>query len=62
MKNTGGARRKKNEDKRQIKVSRIRYNVKNKEVMKYTRIYRISVPEARKKLAEAQNAVSGKTV
>lgn len=36
----------------QIKASRIRYNVKNKEVMKYARIYRISVPEARKKLAE----------
>ena len=48
--------------KEQIKASRIRYNVKNKEVMKYARIYRISVPEARKKLAEAQNAVSGKTV
>ena len=47
--------------KEQIKVSRIRYNVKNKEVMKYARIYRISVPEARKKLAEAKNAVSGKT-
>ena len=46
----------------QIKVSRIRYNVKNKEVMKYARTYRISVPEARKKLAEAKNAVSGKTV
>ena len=45
----------------QIKVSRIRYNVKNKEVMKYARIDRISVPEARKKLVEAQNAVSGKT-
>lgn len=43
--------------KEQIKASRIRYNVKNKEVMKYARIYRISVPEARKKLAEAQNAV-----
>lgn len=46
----------------QIKASRIRYNVKNKEVMKYARIYQISVPEARKKLAEEQNAVSGKTV
>ena len=45
----------------QIKASRIRYNVKNKEVMKYARIYRISVPEARKKLAEDKNAVSGKT-
>lgn len=45
----------------QIKASRIRYNVKNKEVMKYARIYRISVSEARKKLAEAKNAVSGKT-
>lgn len=47
--------------KEQIKASRIRYNVKNKEVMKYARIYRVSVPDARKKLAEAQNAVSGKT-
>ena len=46
----------------QIKASRIRCNVKNKEVMKYARIYRISVPEARKKLVEEQNAVSGKTV
>lgn len=46
--------------KEQIKASRIRYNIKNKEVMKYARIYRLSVPEARKKLAEAQNAVSGK--
>ena len=45
----------------QIKASRIRYNVKNKEVMRYARIYRISVPEARKKLVEEQNAVSGKT-
>ena len=45
----------------QIKASRIRYNVKNKEVMRYVRIYRISVPEARKKLVEEQNAVSGKT-
>ena len=45
----------------QIKASRIRYYLKNKESMKYARIYRISVPEARKKLAEAQNAVSGKT-
>ena len=45
----------------QIKVSRIRYNVKNKEVMKYACIYRISLPEARKKLVEEKNAVSGKT-
>ena len=45
----------------QIKASRIRYNVKNKEVMKYARIYQIGVPEARKKLAEEQNAVSRKT-
>ena len=45
----------------QIKASRIRYNVKNKEVMKYARKYRISVPDARRKLTEAQNAVSGKT-
>ena len=45
----------------QIKASRIRYNVKNKEVMKYARIYGISVPDARKKLAEDKNAVSGKT-
>ena len=47
--------------KEQIKASNIRYDIKNKEAMKYARIYRISVPEARKKLAEAQNAVSGKT-
>lgn len=46
----------------QIKVSHIRYNVKNKEVMKYARIYQISVPDARKKLAEDRNAVSGKTL
>lgn len=45
----------------QIKASRIRYNVKNKEVLRYARIHRISVPEARKKLVEEQNAVSGKT-
>nr|DAN94126.1 MAG TPA: hypothetical protein [Caudoviricetes sp.] len=45
----------------QIKASRIRYNVKNKEALKYARIYQISVSDARKKLAEEQNAVSGKT-
>ena len=45
----------------QIKASRIRYNVKNKEVMKYARIYGISVPDARKKVEEDKNAVSGKT-
>lgn len=48
--------------KEQIKASRIRYNVKNKEVMKYARIYRIGPAEARKKLVEEQNAVSGKTL
>jgi len=48
--------------KEQIKVSHIRYYLKNKEVMKYARIYQISVPDARRKLAEEQNAVSGKTV
>lgn len=45
----------------QIKASRIRYYLKNKEAMKYARIYQISVPDARKKLVEEQNAVSGKT-
>lgn len=45
----------------QIKASRIRYYIKNKEAMKYARIYRIGLPEARKKLVEEQNAVSGKT-
>ena len=45
----------------QIKASRIRYNLKNKEAMKYARIYRIGLVEARKKLVEDKNAVSGKT-
>ena len=45
----------------QIKASRIRYYIKNKEAMKYSRIYRVSLPEARKKLVEEKNAVSGKT-
>ena len=48
--------------KEQIKASRIRQYLKNKEAMKYARIYRIGLPEARRKLAEGQNAVSGKTV
>lgn len=48
--------------KEQIKASRIRYYMKNKDALKYARIYQISVPDARKKLAEAQNAVSGKTL
>ena len=48
--------------KEQIKASRIRYYLKNKEAMKYARIYRVGFSEARRKLAEAQNAVSGKTV
>lgn len=48
--------------KEQIKASHIRYYLKNRQALKYARIYRISVPEARKKLAEAQNAVPGKTV
>ena len=43
-----------------IKASRIRYYLKNKEALKYARIYRISVRDARRKLAEEQNAVSGK--
>lgn len=47
--------------KKQIKASHIRYYLKNKQALKYARIYRVSVPEARKKLAEEQNAVSGKT-
>ena len=47
--------------KEQIKVSHIRYYLKNKQDLKYARTYRISVPDARKKLAEEQNAVSGKT-
>ena len=47
--------------KEQIKASHIRYYLKNKEAMKYARIYRIGFVEARKKLAEEQNAVSGKT-
>ena len=46
----------------QIKASHIRYYLKNKEAMKYARIYRIGFAEARKKLAEEKNAVSGKTV
>lgn len=46
--------------KEQIKASRIRYYLKNKAAMKYARIYQIGLPEARKKLAEEQNAVSGK--
>lgn len=45
----------------QIKVSHIRYYLKNKEAMKYARTYNVGIAEARKKLAEAQNAVSGKT-
>lgn len=45
----------------QIKASRIRYYLKNKEAMKYARIYRIGLAEARKKLVEENNAVSGKT-
>ena len=44
-----------------IKASRIRYYLKNKEALKYARIYQISVPDARRKLAEDKNAaVSGK--
>lgn len=46
----------------QIKASRIRYYLKNKEAMKYARRYRVGLAEARKKIVEAQNAVSGKTV
>lgn len=45
----------------QIKASHIRYYLKNRQALKYARIYRISVPDARQKLAEEQNAVSGKT-
>ena len=45
----------------QIKASRIRYYLKNKEALKYARIYRVGLAEARKKLVEGQNAVSGKT-
>lgn len=45
----------------QIKASRIRYYLKNKAALKYARIYRIGLAEARKKLVEEQNAVSGKT-
>ena len=45
----------------QIKASHIRYYLKNKEALRYARIYRISLAEARKKLVEEQNAVSGKT-
>ena len=44
----------------QIKASRIRYYLKNKEALKYARIYRIGLAEARKKLVEEKNAVSGK--
>ena len=47
--------------KEQIKASRIRYYIKNKEAMKYARIYLVGLAEARRKLAEEQNAVSGKT-
>lgn len=47
--------------KEQIKASHIRQYMKNKEAMKYARIYRIGLAEARKKLVEEQNAVSGKT-
>ena len=46
--------------KEQIKASRIRNYLKNKEAMKYARIYRVGLAEARKKLVEEQNAVSGK--
>lgn len=46
--------------KEQIKASRIRYYMKNKEAIKYARIYQICLAEARKKLAEEKNAVSGK--
>lgn len=45
----------------QIKASRIRYYLKNKEAMKYARIYNVGLAEARKKLVEEKNAVSGKT-
>ena len=45
----------------QIKAPRIRYYLKNKEAMKYARIYRIGLPDARRKLVEEKNAVSGKT-
>ena len=48
--------------KEQIKASHIRYYLKNRRALKYARIYRISVPDARQKLAEEQNAVSGKTI
>lgn len=40
--------------KEQIKASRIRYYLKNKEALKYARIYQISVPDARKKVTEEQ--------
>lgn len=45
----------------QIKASRIRCYLKNKEALKYARTYQISVPDARRKLVEEKNAVSGKT-
>lgn len=34
--------------KEQIKASRIRYYLKNKEAMKYARIYNVCLAEARK--------------